>query len=1018
MMLLAVLVTALSVAVLPSESKVLGLWDYHSTIANMFSQSCGTYVQNPTGLDQLKKELDQCYKAKSIPEPGIAELTGVPVGLEETFPDEYLYASSYRDDFSTPQRGRLNLIKDGELGLNGAWCSEINNEMQFFQVDLGASHAITGIETQGDHNELNWVRTYTLEVSMDGSHWSCVFGSDGRVKVFNANIDSDTIVVNVMNPFIRTRYIRIVPKSWTNHICMRVELYVTEIVPRDPEDPEEVTDFETQVLGVNPKQPEALVVKSFSANQVNAGMLPEQWSEKSRAPLKSISFEHLKLQPELYEVEPAGVVGQPLDPNLKVDPLIISGGGPIVDYVAPSEGGVEGQPLDPNLKVEPLIISGGGPIVDYVAPSLGDFLQIPREVSTFGGVEPIENFDYEWHPLTFDRNIYLEFSFGYAVHIRGFSTTGRPGFEEWVSEYKIMYLNPYTNQWTWLRDGEVMEDLRIVGNDDDSSPRDHIYSPAIFTSRLRIFMLDWHSKPAMWIRLYMGTELREAPQVVTGPIYDGNVIRWAWDALSSGEGETQEVYFSRALTLSGFSLDEESTISTYKLQYLSGENQWTEIEYDETVIFSTGETVQLDFISCEGLRVEVTSWQDEASFFGVFYLQIEEAVSVVDESPAVEDIRELANHYLHFRWEESDPIDQSGVLFSLSELQEVTRIESKGCNGAGLSEYQLECRHHYAKSGSQHTFAGNTNDVDIVEHMLNLDCKYIVFKPSQYDQSICAEIFIYSSQELIGSTASIFSPGSKGGSFQGEWTLAAHGESPYLEFVFDRHVTPTQITLEAKDGNQVQSFELERSYDGESFELVMDGDNGVKTFTFGSASFDATFEIKGLRILPIVQTTLDVVSFSYSVDFVSEHHVEVSVQQASGEPDQPADPRAVISGNYAHSETVSGQTLGIIFEKAETVHRFTMGSAVANSKIISFQLFFKASPEDTDYVSVTVDDQVTFAGNGVSVDLGGLKYAEIQVLITEAEGDGVKFEYELEISGNVKYSVTTAIQEAKENAGV
>lgn len=98
----------------------------------------------------------------------------------------------------------------------------------------------------------------------------------------------------------------------------------------------------------------------------------------------------------------------------------------------------------------------------------------------------------------------------------------------------------------------------------------------------------------------------------------------------------------------------------------------------------------------------------------------------------------------------------------------------------------------------------------------------------------CVSVILYACflstpfTELIGSTASIFSPGSKGGSFQGEWTLAAHGESPYLEFVFDRHVTPTQITLEAKDGNQVQSFELERSYDGESFELVMDGDNGVK----------------------------------------------------------------------------------------------------------------------------------------------------------------------------------------------
>lgn len=32
-----------------------------------------------------------------------------------------------------------------------------------------------------------------------------------------------------MNPFIKTRFLRIVPKSWTNHICMRVEIYVFQI---------------------------------------------------------------------------------------------------------------------------------------------------------------------------------------------------------------------------------------------------------------------------------------------------------------------------------------------------------------------------------------------------------------------------------------------------------------------------------------------------------------------------------------------------------------------------------------------------------------------------------------------------------------------------------------------------------------------------------------------------------------------------------------------------------------------
>lgn len=108
-------------------------------------------------------------------------MTGVPIGLDGDVPDEDLYSSSYRDDYSYPGRGRLNAIKKGDL--NGAWCSEVNNDLQFFQVDIGAVSTVTAIFTQGDNDELNWVQSYTLEISMDGFHWGCVFDSDGRVKV-------------------------------------------------------------------------------------------------------------------------------------------------------------------------------------------------------------------------------------------------------------------------------------------------------------------------------------------------------------------------------------------------------------------------------------------------------------------------------------------------------------------------------------------------------------------------------------------------------------------------------------------------------------------------------------------------------------------------------------------------------------------------------------------------------------------------------------------------------------------
>lgn len=64
-----------------------------------------------------------------------------------------------------------------------------------------------------------------------------------------------------------------------------------------------LTDIEAEILEVHPKNPEALVIKN-DPSQVDTGVLPELYVDQHDAPYKSISFEHLKVKPDLYQVQP------------------------------------------------------------------------------------------------------------------------------------------------------------------------------------------------------------------------------------------------------------------------------------------------------------------------------------------------------------------------------------------------------------------------------------------------------------------------------------------------------------------------------------------------------------------------------------------------------------------------------------------------------------------------------------------------------------------------------------------
>ena len=73
-------------------------------------------------------------------------------------------SSSHSDANHTAAFGRLY----GDF----SWCSNTQANTEYLQVDLGKIATLTGIATQGDKIEDEWVKTYTLKYSINGSTWT------------------------------------------------------------------------------------------------------------------------------------------------------------------------------------------------------------------------------------------------------------------------------------------------------------------------------------------------------------------------------------------------------------------------------------------------------------------------------------------------------------------------------------------------------------------------------------------------------------------------------------------------------------------------------------------------------------------------------------------------------------------------------------------------------------------------------------------------------------------------------
>ncbi|XP_019622321.1 PREDICTED: lactadherin-like [Branchiostoma belcheri] len=135
-------------------------------------------------------------------------------------PDGSITASSYYHPDLRPLYGRLNGVRG-----HGSWAATTSIIGQWLQVDLGEMKRVTGTVIQGrNRGAEQWVTSYKLRYSADGTVWTTYPGSDGSDMVFPGNADMNTPVTNLLDNPITARFVRFYPQTWHKHMSMRVEI--------------------------------------------------------------------------------------------------------------------------------------------------------------------------------------------------------------------------------------------------------------------------------------------------------------------------------------------------------------------------------------------------------------------------------------------------------------------------------------------------------------------------------------------------------------------------------------------------------------------------------------------------------------------------------------------------------------------------------------------------------------------------------------------------------------------------
>ena len=99
------------------------------------------------------------------------------LGMESRkIPDNKITASSELLVSTPAKNGRLNYTA------GSSWCASTSDSNPYLQIDLQTLHIICAVSTQGNSQGDQWVQTYTLQSSTDGTTWTD-YKEFGHVKV-------------------------------------------------------------------------------------------------------------------------------------------------------------------------------------------------------------------------------------------------------------------------------------------------------------------------------------------------------------------------------------------------------------------------------------------------------------------------------------------------------------------------------------------------------------------------------------------------------------------------------------------------------------------------------------------------------------------------------------------------------------------------------------------------------------------------------------------------------------------
>ncbi|KAG6457370.1 neurexin-4 isoform X1 [Manduca sexta] len=111
-----------------------------------------------------------------------------------------------------------------------AWTASESDFDQQLIIDLGSVKNVTRVATQGRAHSQEFVQEYHISYGSNGLDYVQYKAAGGEVKMFEGNVDGNTVQKNEFEVPIIAQFIRINPMRWRDKISMRVELYGCDYV--------------------------------------------------------------------------------------------------------------------------------------------------------------------------------------------------------------------------------------------------------------------------------------------------------------------------------------------------------------------------------------------------------------------------------------------------------------------------------------------------------------------------------------------------------------------------------------------------------------------------------------------------------------------------------------------------------------------------------------------------------------------------------------------------------------------